>query len=391
MKRRSHGPVRQQIGVAPSDLALDAIAGMRARPGRTWGSIVMTAVGVATAIAVLGVGETGKQQIDSTFDRFRATTIRVESDVGGRLTEESVASVDRIPGVEGAVLLRASASVPVNPRPGLADATLVQVLEAADGDLAVLGSGLPRSLPPGTAAVGSRLRATLNIAPEAIGTSIWIDGIPHTIASFVPDSSRLDVAQTAVLVGPGGLDHIRAAPERDILTIQVIAGTATRIAEVAATAALPAAPSTVLVIAPPEPTALRSTISDDVRLLTLAASALLIVLGVLAIASSVALAVAERTGEIGLRRVLGAHRRHIATLVLFESGLTGLCGGLIGAATGVTAITLYAAWNRWTPVYEPTLVAAAAGVGLLAGLAAGLAPALRATKIDPSTALRHAT
>lgn len=384
--RRSPG-----IAVAASDLALDAFAGMRARPGRTWASILMTAVGVATAIAVLGIGETGKQQIDSTFDRFQATTVRVESDVGGRLGEESVTALDQIPNVDGTVLVRASASAPVTARPGLADPQPVQILEAADGNLAALGPGLPQTLPPRTAVVGTRLRDTLDIAVEGVGTAIWVDGIPYTIAGFTPDSVRFDAAQSAVLVGPGGLDHIGAVIERDILIMKVVSGAASDVAAVAATATLPSAPSTLSVIAPPEPAALRSTISGDVRVLTLAASGLMIVLGVLAIASSVALAVAERTGEIGLRRVLGAHRRHIANLILFESGATGLCGGVIGAATGVAAISVYATWNRWTAAYEPALVAVAVGVGLVAGLTAGLAPALRATKIDPSTALNHAS
>ena len=97
---------------------------------------------------------------------------------------------------------------------------------------------------------------------------------------------------------------------------------------------------------------------------------------------------AERRQEIGLRRALGAARRHIAAQFLLESTVTGLLGGIIGASLGVLVIVSVSAVREWTPVLEGWLPFAAVGLGALIGLIAGTYPALRAARTEPITALR---
>ena len=96
----------------------------------------------------------------------------------------------------------------------------------------------------------------------------------------------------------------------------------------------------------------------------------------------------ERTGEIGLRRALGARRRHLAGQVLCESGGEGMIGGIVGASLGIVTVVVVSASRQWTPLLDPWLPFAAPPAGALVGLLAGLHPAIRAARMEPVDALR---
>jgi putative ABC transport system permease protein len=96
----------------------------------------------------------------------------------------------------------------------------------------------------------------------------------------------------------------------------------------------------------------------------------------------------ERTGEIGLRRALGARRRHIAAQFLGESAAIGLVGGVVGASVGVVIVVSVSAMKGWTPVLDTWMPLTAPLAGAFVGLVAGLYPAIRAARLEPVEALR---
>ena len=75
--------------------------------------------------------------------------------------------------------------------------------------------------------------------------------------------------------------------------------------------------------------------------------------GAIGIANITLVSVMERTGEIGLRRAIGATRRHIAAQFLFESASMGVIGGILGASLGVIIVVAVSAYQVWTPVLDP--------------------------------------
>lgn len=113
-----------------------------------------------------------------------------------------------------------------------------------------------------------------------------------------------------------------------------------------------------------------------------------LLVGAIGIANVTLVSVMERTGEIGLRRSLGASRRHIALQFLAESSAIGFVGGILGASVGVLVVVAVAAYNSWTPVLDAAIVLATPIVGMIVGLAAGSYPASRAAHLEPVDALR---
>jgi putative ABC transport system permease protein len=134
------------------------------------------------------------------------------------------------------------------------------------------------------------------------------------------------------------------------------------------------------------------TLTSVLQVLTFAVGALggiSLVVGGVGILTIMTIAVAERTVEIGLLRALGAPRRQVLTLFLAEATLLAAVGGLSGLAVGYASAQLLHALFPALPVSTPWIYALLAElVAVSVGLAAGVAPAGRAARLDPVEALR---
>ncbi len=121
----------------------------------------------------------------------------------------------------------------------------------------------------------------------------------------------------------------------------------------------------------------------------LAIAGIAVFVGAMGILTITWVSVHERTSEIGLVKALGASDRQVATIFLAEAATLSVLGGAAGLALGVGGGGLIAwAWPAlWirTPAW---IVPVAMGVSLGVGLLAGVAPALRAARMDPIEALR---
>lgn len=112
-------------------------------------------------------------------------------------------------------------------------------------------------------------------------------------------------------------------------------------------------------------------------------------LGVIGVYSIIALQVAERSSEIGVRLALGAQSRQIAQMVMRRAGLLVAVGTALGLAAAAASARFLASRLYEIEPGDPWVYAAAGAAMLGAGAAACLIPAFRAAALNPLKALRY--
>jgi putative ABC transport system permease protein len=125
--------------------------------------------------------------------------------------------------------------------------------------------------------------------------------------------------------------------------------------------------------------------------LLLGLGAIALIVGAVGIANVMVMSTIQRRREIGLRRALGATRRHIAIQFTSEALTLSALGGAAGILTGILITAAYAHTRHWNTTIPPTLLPAALAAALGFGLIAGLYPAVRAARLAPTDALRGTT
>jgi putative ABC transport system permease protein len=124
-------------------------------------------------------------------------------------------------------------------------------------------------------------------------------------------------------------------------------------------------------------------------LLLTALAVVSLVVGGIGIMNVLLVSVSERTREIGVRMAVGARSRDVIAQFLFEAVLLSAGGGLLGIAIGILTVPMAASLNQGVALLDPSSVPLAFGVALVTGLAFGIYPAIRASRLDPIEALRY--
>lgn len=394
------------------DLLFEAFAGIFARPGRMILTVLGTVIGLASLVATLGLSRTASHQIIGRFDELAATEILVsalpaaEGQRPNDLPWDAPARLQRLNGVVAAGTMSAvdvgdvlvSGSPMTDPR---RRSTFKLPVAAASPELftAVRARVRTGRLPDeGHSERQERVAVLGARAAEQLGI-VRLDGLPAVsigddvflVVGVLDAVERQHSLLSSVIVPEGtarALYQLRA-PEAVVVETQV--GAATMLSRQVPLALRPDAPEGLKVVSPEEPQRARAGVRSDLDVLFLMLGGVSLLVGAIGIANVTLVSVMERVGEIGLRRALGASRRHVAAQFLLESATMGVVGGVLGASTGMLVVAGVAAYQTWTPVVDPQVALLAPVVGGLTGLLAGSYPAWRASRLEPVDALRAGT
>jgi putative ABC transport system permease protein len=128
--------------------------------------------------------------------------------------------------------------------------------------------------------------------------------------------------------------------------------------------------------------------ADTLSALLASIAAVSLLVGGIGIMNIMLVSVTERTREIGIRMAIGATPTQILAQFLAEALVLSLVGGLIGIALGLFTAQQLSLQFKWPLLIEPAVIFASTGFSALVGVGFGLYPALKASRMEPITALR---
>jgi putative ABC transport system permease protein len=386
-----------------------AFASLRANPLRAVLTILGIVIGVAAVVALTSIGGGSRQAVIDRFNSFGTDTVTVQSSRFSSnatpLTQADLAAIDATPGVKRTVytvdtnasvtsgLTSAMATI-TGTTPAIQGINHLQIQAgrfwseyAAQKDLpvAVIGSTVlddlgmsARSAIEQSLRIGGEDYRVVGVLESQGGLSfssaddsifVPLGAIEGRLVAFHPDISSIRVQATA-----GAVDTFSSAVESTLRTQHDLTGSDQNDFQ--------------LINASSIATAVSSTTQTLTRLMA-AIAAISLIVGGIGVANVMLVTVRERTREIGVRRAVGATRHDIVVQFLIDAVIISLIGGIVGLAVGFGSAYAGGSALGVTPAFSWTAVILAIVVAVVVGVLAGIGPALQASSVEPTLALRY--
>jgi len=393
-----------------SPLELIRLALSRLRSSRLRAALTMLGVviGVASVVALVGVGRGTTSDITSRLNALGTNLLTVNATgrngTSSTLTLEDADAIRKLDGV--------AAVAPELQTSGNLAAGITTTTTSVIGTTADYATVRAYDVWQGTfltdAAVGQSLRVVvlgatvatnLSLDASSVGTSIAIDGLPFEVIGILqpkggsgfndPDNQVLIPIGTAQKYFVGG-DTVRTIGV-SVASADDIQGARGAITSLLETRHGIAAGGTddFSIFDQAQLLQTATSISGTLTLLLGGIASISLIVGGIGIMNIMLVSVRERTREIGIRKALGARARDILSQFLIEALTLSLLGGVIGITIGLGVSAVIGRIAGWGFIFDPTTVAMATLFSLAVGVVFGVWPARLAARLDPIAALRY--
>jgi putative ABC transport system permease protein len=389
--------IRDAIAVAFTSLRTRRLRAMLTASG--------VAIGIAAMVAVLGVSTSSRADLVATLDELGTNMLTVQpgqsyTGVRTALPDSAPGAIRRIDHVEQATAVASiEATVRRTDRVPASQTGGIRVAAAEPSLLDTLQTGLAAGRFLDTAAhdhptvvLGATAAGRLGIDGLDEQPLVWLgDSWFAVVGVLAPVVLAPEIDSTALVGFPAAVRVLDVEPS-DILPTSVYVRTypdlLDEVRQILPRAANPQTPEAVRVSRPSDALAARAAVDTAFTALLLGLGGVALLVGGIGIANVMVISVLERRREIGLRRSLGATRRHVLVQFLLEAIALAGVGGLVGMAIGAGITAGYATNRGWPFALPPEGLAAATALAVVVGALAGFYPAARAARLQPAEAIR---
>jgi putative ABC transport system permease protein len=385
----------------PADLGRLAAVGLRTRKLRAGLSALGIAIGVAAIVAVLGLSSSASARLLDEISALGTNLLVVQNgeSLSGQNAELPTAAPAMIARIRGVTQVEDIGTVP-----GSAfRSPLVPSVDTNALSIDAASLDLPHTVGT-TVAVGRYLNAATAEEPVAVlgaaaaqrlgvdrvypGERIWADHTWLYVAGILRPAMLAPNIDSSVLVGfPAAERYLHFDGHPTTVYVRAPNGHVDVVDNLLAPTANPENPNQVEVAQPSAALIAQADAKGAYDGLFLGLGAVALLVGAVGVANIMIISVLERRSEIGLRRALGATRRHIRTQFVSEAVLLSLIGGGAGVGAGMLSTAIYAATNHELVVIPAIAWAGGIGAAMAIGVVAGLWPASRAARMSPAQAL----
>jgi putative ABC transport system permease protein len=386
----------------PADLYRLASVGVRTRKLRAALSVLGIAIGVGAIVAVLGLSSSSQAGLLAEIDRLGTNLLTVTNGqtLFGQTAELPIPAPGMISRIGPVTQVQYTGTVNNvnayrNPFIPAVNTNALSVQAASLGLPRTVGTSVAqgRYLNAATAqepvaVLGSAAAARLGIVRIWPGERIWIDNQWFSVVGILYHAVLAPEIDSSVLIGfPAAQKYLNFDGHPAEIYVRSATSQVDAVDSVLAATANPEAPNQVDVSQPSAALTARAAAQGALSSLFLGLGAVSLLVGAIGVGNVMLIGVLERRSEIGLRRALGATKGHIRIQFLSEALLLAAVGGAVGVAAGALATAIYAHTQHWTTIIPALAWAGGIAAAILIGTIAGLLPALRAARLQPTEAL----